>query len=196
MQLVGIIPNRCDSKKSSSRKFSLSGISLRQEVNSQKLFGYVQCELKLPEHLKAYFAIFPPFLKNTVVSREDMADLIKENAEKEGIMSQSWRMPISSFHLKNGTTITPPLIFYLHLGLEGTKNHHFVHYTPKKFFSSFVQSVVNVRRQEDENPKSSAMAETMEFLANSSCRYQIMDRSQHTETKCLNEEKTHSAIKN
>ena len=77
---------------------------------------------------------------------------MKEYAEKEGIMSQPRRMLISSLHLKNGTIITPLLLYYLHLGLECTKIHPFVQYTPKKCFSSFVQSAVNARRQGDENP--------------------------------------------
>ena len=102
---------------------------------------------------------------------------MKEYAEKEGIMSQTRRMLISSFHLKNGTIITPLLLYYLHMGLECTKSHRFVQFTPNKFFNSFVQSAVNARRQEDENPNSSVVAETMKLLANSSYGYQIMDRS-------------------
>ena len=38
------------------------------------------------------------------------------------------------------------------------------------------------------------VAETMKLLANSSYGYQIMDRSRHTVTKCLNVKKTHSAL--
>jgi len=53
---------------------------------------------------------------------------------------------------------------------------------------------VDARRQGDENPNSSVVAETMKLLANSSYGYQIMDRSRHTVTKYLNDEKTHSAI--
>ena len=121
---------------------------------------------------------------------------MKEHAEKERIMSQPRRMLISSFHLKNGTIITPLLLYYLHLGLECTKIQRFVQYTPKKCFSSFVQSAVNDRRQGDENPNSSVVAETMKLLANSSYGYQIMDRSRHTVTKYLNDGKTHSAIIN
>ena len=121
---------------------------------------------------------------------------MEEYAEKEGIMSQPRRMLISSFHLKNGTIITPLLLYYLHLGLECTKIHRFVQYTPKKCFSSFVQSAVNARRQGDENSNSSVVAETRKFLANSSYGYQIMDRSRHTVTKYLNDENTHSAINN
>ncbi len=36
----------------------------------------------------------------------------------------------------------------------------------------------------------------MKLLANSSYGYQIMDRSRHTVTKYLNDERTHSAIIN
>ena len=84
----------------------------------------------------------------------------------------------------------------MHLGLDCTKIHQFVQYTPKKCFSSFVQSAVNARRQGDENPNSSVVAETMKLSANGSYGYQIMDRSRHTVTKYLNDEKTHSGINN
>ena len=48
---------------------------------------------------------------------------MKEYAKKEGIMSQPRRMLISSFQLKNGTVITPLLLYYLQLALECTKTH-------------------------------------------------------------------------
>ena len=52
---------------------------------------------------------------------------------------------------------------------------------------------MDARRQGDENPKSSVVAETMKLLANSFYGYQIMHRSRHTKTKYLTDEKTHSA---
>ena len=67
-------------------------------------------------------------------------------------------------------------------------------YIPVKCFNKFVQSAVNARREGDENPNSSVVAETMKLLANSSYGYQIMDRSRHTVTKYLSDEKTHEAI--
>ena len=167
----------------------LSEERLMHEIKSRRLFGYVQCDLKVPEHLKAYFTNFSPFLKSTVVSRNDIGDLMKEYAEKEGIRSQPKRMLISSFHLKNGIIIIPLLLYYLHLGLECTKIHQFVQYTPEKSFSSFVQFAVNARRQGDENPNKSVVAETMMLLANISYGHQIMDRIRHTLIKYLNDKK-------
>ena len=146
----------------------LSERRLTQEIKSRKLFGYVHCDLKVPEHLKVYFANFPPTFKNAVVSRTDMGHLVKECAEKEGIMSQPRKKLVSSFHLKSGTIITPLLLHYLSRGLECTKIHQFGQYTPKKCFSSFAMSAINARRQGVEKPNSSVVAETMNFVANSS----------------------------
>ena len=88
----------------------------------------------------------------------------------------------------------PSLPYYYFTCIWVLNVEKFVQYAPKKSFSSFVQSAVNGRRQIAENPNSSVVAETMNFLANSSCRYQIMARSRHTVTKYLNDEKTLSAI--
>ena len=45
---------------------------LMQQIKSGKLFGYVQCDLRVPEHLKEYFANFHPTIKKTLVSRIDI----------------------------------------------------------------------------------------------------------------------------
>ena len=109
-------------------------------------------------------------------------------------MPKPKRKLISSFVLTNGTIITPLLLFYLELGLVCKKIHRFVQYTPRKYFDNFVQSAVDERRQGDENSTSSVIAETMKLFANSSYGYQITDRSRHTVTKYLTDEKSHSAI--
>ena len=174
-------------------KRHLSEEQLLQGFTDGRLFGYVQCGIEVPEHLRDYFSNFPPLFRNTVVRRNDIGDLMKENAEKERIMPQPRRKLISSFIPTNGTIITPLLLFYLKLGLVCKKFRRFVQYTPRKCFNNFVQSAVDARRQGDKNPNSSVVSETMKLLANNSYGYQIMDRSRHTVTKYLNDEKTHSA---
>ena len=119
---------------------------------------------------------------------------MKTYAGEEGIMSQPRKMLISSFTLQNGTLITPLRLFYLQLGLVVTKKHRIVDYTPNKCFNSFVQAAVDAKRKSDEISISSVVAETMKLLANCSYGYQTMDRSRHTVTKYLSDEKTHAAI--
>ena len=175
-------------------KCPLSEEQLLQRIIDGRLFGYVQCDIEVPDHLQNYFSNFPPIFKNTVTSREDIGNLLREYAEKENIKAQPRIMVISSFVLTNGTIINPLLLFYLKLGLVCKKIHRFVQDTPRKCFNNFVHSAVDARRQGDENPNSSVVPETMNLLANSSYGYQIVDRSRHTVTKYLSDEKTHSAI--
>ena len=174
-------------------KHPISQDQLLRRIIDGRLFGYVQCDIEAPEHLHDYFSNFPPVFKNDVVTRNNIGDLIKEYAEKEGIMPQPIRMLIWSFILTNCTIITPLFLFYLQLGLVCKKTHRFVHYTPRKCFDNFVQSAVDARRQGDENKNSSVVAEAMKLIANSSFGCQIMDRSRHRVTKYLSNEKTHSA---
>ena len=183
-------------RKNFPNKLPLSMETLLKRIDEDKLFGYVQCDLEVPEELYKRFANFPPIFKNSNVGREDIGDFMREYAEKNDLLMKTQRMLISSYKLNNGIVITPLLKFYLKLELRCTKIYRFVEYTPQKCFIDFVQSVVDARRKGDENIDSSVVAETMNLLGNSSYGYQIMDRSRHTETLYLNEEKTHKAINN
>ena len=119
---------------------------------------------------------------------------MRDYAIDNGLLKQPQRMLISSFKSENGTVITPLLNLYFSLGLKCTKMYRFVQYTPKKCFKNFVQSVVDARRAGDENPESNVVAERMKLLGKNSYGGQIMDRSRHTETKYLKDEKKHKAI--
>ena len=175
-------------------KRPVSTDSLLAKIKDGSLFGYVQCDLIVPDELKSKFANFPPIFKNTEVGRNDIGDYMKNYAIENEMLKDPQRMLISSFKQENGTVITPLFNFYMELGLQCTKIYRFVQYSPRKCFNNFVQSVVDARREGDENPLSGVVAETMKLLGNSSYGYQIMDRSRHTITKYLNDEKTHKAI--
>ena len=64
-------------------KRPLSEEGLLQEIHDGRLFGYVQCNSEVPEHLRDYFSNFPPIFKNNVVSSDDIGNLMKQYAEKE-----------------------------------------------------------------------------------------------------------------
>ena len=98
-------------------KLPLSEEQLLQRIIDGRLFGYIQCDIEVYDHLQSYFSNFPPIFKNNVVSRENICNLMREYEEKENIMAQPRRMLISSFILTNGTIVTPLLLLYLKLGL-------------------------------------------------------------------------------
>ena len=75
--------------------------TLLKRIDEDKLFGYVQCNLEVPDELYERFANFPPIFKNTNVGREDIGDFRREYAEENDILMEPQRMLISSYKLNN-----------------------------------------------------------------------------------------------
>ena len=179
-----------------SYKRPLSTDSLLAKKNGS-LFGYVQCDLVVPDELKSKFANSPPIFKNTEVGRNyywrlNIGDYMKNYAIENEMLKHPQRMLISGFKLENGTVITPLFNFYMELGLQCAKIYRFFQYSPRKCFKNFVHSVVDARREGDENPLSGVVAETMKLLGMDMYGYQIMEGSRHTITKYLNDKKRQS----
>ena len=124
-------------------RFLLSEEQLLQGLIDGRLFGFVQCDIEVLEHLRDYFSNFPPIFKKTVVSRDEIGNLMEQYAEMENIMVQPRRLLISIYIPTKCTIITPLLLFFLQLGLVCKKIHQFVQYTPRSCFDSFAQSAVD-----------------------------------------------------
>ena len=99
---------------------------LLEGITSGPLLGYVQCDIKVPEHVKEDFAIFSPLYKVTNVYRQDIAPLNQEYADKQMLTPQPRRMFFSSFHLTNRTINTLLLLFFMELGLLWAEKYCFV----------------------------------------------------------------------
>ena len=59
-------------------KLPLTQESLLTKIREHKLFGYVQCDLEVPDGLKYKFSNFPPIFKNFNVSRADIGDYMRD----------------------------------------------------------------------------------------------------------------------
>ena len=80
-------------------------------------------------------------------------------------------MLMSSVKLEIGSIITLLFNFYMELGLQCIKVYGFVEYFPQKRFKNLVQSVVNARREGNENAFSGVVTEAMKLLGNSFYSY-------------------------
>ena len=60
---------------------------LLENINSGNLFGYVQCDIEVPGNLRDTFANFTPIFKIFNVGRDDIRPIIKDYADKEGLLT-------------------------------------------------------------------------------------------------------------
>ena len=61
----------------------LAAEQLLEEIKKGKLFRYVQCVIEVPKNFRSKFDNFPPIFKNTLVSKSDIVDLMKNFAEEK-----------------------------------------------------------------------------------------------------------------
>ena len=135
------------------------------EVRNERLFGCVEVDIRVPEHLKEKFSEMCPIFKNTNISREDMGEFMKAYAEEHGIMAQPRRSLIGSMKGDKILLATPLLNWYLEHALEVTKVHHVIEFTPEPCFKSFGDAVSDARRAGDADPNKAIIADTMKLIS-------------------------------
>ena len=73
---------------------SLTEPQLLEGIKKGKFFVYVQCDIEVSENGRRNFADFPTMFKDTLVSKNDIGDLMKTYAEQDRILSQHRKMLI------------------------------------------------------------------------------------------------------
>jgi hypothetical protein len=157
---------------------------LKKDVMSDKLFGYVECDISVPDNLYEYFSEMCPIFKNIDIHGtkdvigEHMADYCTQN----NIPCKKSRKLIGSMKGDKILLYTPLLKWYLEHGLEITKFYQAITYTPKKCFTRIVEEVSDARRAGDVNEDMAIIAETMKLIGNALYGRTVMDKEKHTTT--------------
>ena len=115
--------------------------------------------------LKEKFSEMCLIVKNTNISREDIGEFMKAYAEDRSIMAQPRRSLIGSMKGDKILLATPLLKRYLEHGLEVTKVHQVIEFTPEPCFKSFGDAVSDVRRAGDADPNKAIIVDTMKLVS-------------------------------
>ena len=153
-----------------------------------RLFGIVECDLHVPDHLKNYFSEMPPIYKNTVVKESDIGSFMKGYLEATKTRFKPTRYLIGSMFGEKIALITPLLAWYLRHGVLVTKIYQVVEFTPDACFKQFADRVSNDRRAGDRNADFQPVAETSKLIGNSFYGYTIMNKTKHCKVTIVNEE--------
>ena len=90
---------------------------------------------------------------------------MKAYAEEHNIMAQPRRSLIGSMKGEKILLATPLLKWYLEHGLEVTKVHQVIEFTPEPCFKPFGDAVSDARRAGDADPSKAIIADTMKLVS-------------------------------
>ena len=178
------------------RKWTMTQQQIITAVVDGTLFGMVECDVRVPDNLREYFAEMQPVFKNTTVTRDDIGPYMRQYAEEHNILTKPRRMLVGSFHGIKLLLATPLLRWYLAHGLVVDRVYQVVSYEPNPCFQRFGESVSTARRNGDVDPDKSIIADTMKLLGNSGYGKTVTNVDRHRDIKYCTEVGTSALISN
>ena len=178
------------------QKWGMTQQQIITAVVDGTLFGMVECDVRVPEHLQDHFAEMQPVFKNVTVTRDDIGPFMRQYAEENDIMSAPRRMLVGSFHGIKLLLATPLLRWYLAHGLVVDHVYQVIEYEAKPCFQQFGDSVSAARRIGDVDPDKSIIADTMKLLGNSAYGKTVTNVDRHRDIKYCTEVGTSALINN
>lgn len=169
-----------------------------EDFQTGKVFGFLQCDIEVPEHLKEHFSEMAPIFKNVEINPTEEiigSHMFNFNESRGKLASKAARKLIGSYFGTKILLYAPLLQWYLQHGLIITKTHCWVKAAKYAPFASFKDDITKARIAGDANEGDSVIAECMKLVGNSAFGRSGMDKSKHSEIKYVasnNEKKINS----
>ena len=157
----------------------LSQDQIIQYIQDGHLFGFVECDIQVPEHLKEYFSEMTPIFKNVDVCLDDVGEFMQEYAKEHSIKDVPRRLLIGSYFGEKIGLSTPLLKWYLEHGLLITRIYTIVEYIPNAAFSGFMTQIAQCRLEGDRDKDKALIAEMSKLIGNSSYGRMITNKEKH-----------------
>ena len=167
-----------------------------QKIENCEFYGYVECDVKTPEHLKEQYDEFPLIFKNAEVSIDQVGEFMKNYAEKNNLLRKPSRLLISSHHAEKILLSSDLVKYYLSMGVEINKIYTLIEFPEASAkFSECVKIAEDNRRLSDINPEFKPLAELSKLLYNSIYGKACQNNLGHTTVK-YGDERTSSRLIN
>ena len=168
-------------------QWTMTSQQILNGVRAGNVFGMIECDVRVPEALRAHFAEMQPVFKNIGMQREDLGPFMRRYAEEHDIMKTPRRMLVGSYCGDKILLATPLLRWYLDHGLEVLHVYQVVEYDPVPCFRRFGDAVSKARREGDVHRDRTIIADTMKLLGNSGYGKTITNVDRHRDVSYCTE---------
>ena len=163
---------------------------LIQNVLNDKLFGFFQVDIEVPEQLRDKFSEFSPLFILSEVPEDQIPQHMhayKINTGRKKIKNNKKLLGVMK--AEKILLYSPLLKWYLNHGLQVTKIHKYISYTSGKPFKWFPEEVSDARRAADQDKNKKQLGDTAKLKGNSFYGKMIENLEKHISTKFTKDEK-------
>jgi hypothetical protein len=163
---------------------------LINDVLNEKLFGFVEVDIKVPDELYDKFSEMSPIFKNIAID-SSKKDIIGEHmfdyCQMNNIPLHKSKKLIGSMFGEKILLYTPLLKWYLEHGLIVTKFYEAIEYNKNVCFKELGETIADARRAGDADKSMEIIAETMKLIGNSLYGRCVMNKEKHVGMTYANE---------
>jgi len=162
-----------------------------EDIKADKIFGFLECDIRTPDHLKDYFSEMTPIFKNIEIDCNDEniigSHMYDYNQSRESGRAKPARKLIGSYFGEKILIYAPLLKWYLAHGMEITQTYSFIKANSHNAFAPFMEQVSDARRDGDADKSKSMIADMSKLLGNSAFGRSGMDKSKHKDVKYMSD---------
>ena len=162
---------------------------LIQNVLNDKLFGFFQVDIEVPEQLLDKFSEFSPLFILAEVPEDQIPQHMRDYKINTGRkMIKNNKKLLGVMKAEKILLYSPLLKWYLNHGLQVTKIHKYISYTPGRPFKGFPEEVSSARRAADNDKNKKQLGDTAKLKGNSFYGKMIENLEKHMNTKFTTDE--------
>ena len=162
---------------------------LIQNVLNDKLFGFFQVDIEVPEQLRKHFSEFSPLFIISEVPEDQIPQHMKEYKINTGRKKVKNNKKLLGVMKAEKILLYSPLLkWYLNHGLQVTKIHRYISYTSGRPFEWFPEEVSSARRAADQDKSKRQLGDTAKLKGNSFYGKMIENLEKHMNTKFTTDE--------
>ena len=163
---------------------------LIQNVLNDKLFGFFEVDIEVPEQKRKRFSEFCPLFVISEVPEEQIPQHMKDYKINTGRkMIKNNKKLLGVMKAEKILLYSPLLKWYLNHGLQVTKIHRYISYTSGRPFKWFPEEVSSARRAADQDKNKKQLGDTAKLKGNSFYGKMIENLEKNISTKFTTDEK-------
>ena len=160
-----------------------------QNVLNDELFGFFQVDIEVPKQLRKRFSEFSPLFILDEVPEDQIPQHMKNYQINTGRKKIKNNKKLLGVMKAEKILIYSPLLkWYLNHGLQVTKIHKYISYTPGRPFKWFTEEVSSARRAADNDKNKKQLGDTAKLKGNSFYGKMIENLEKHRNTKFTTDE--------
>ena len=161
-----------------------------QNVLNDKLFGFFEVDIEVPEQKRKRFSEFCPLFVISEVPEDQIPQHMKDYKINTGRkMIKNNKKLLGVMKTEKILLYSPLLKWYLNHGLQVTKIHRYMSYTSGRPFKWFPEEVSSARRAADQDKNKRQLGDTAKLKGNSFYGKMIENLEKHMNTKFTTNEK-------